>query len=226
MRPRAGWLLLLFCFTVIRGNAQVRRFSEVIQPSLPRFEFLVHESSSVEANEARRITSIEILSAGKHLQSFQFPDDDDAPIDFAPGAPVTFEDVNCDGYKDLLVRQLVGIHGDAWYSLYLFDQVKHRFVVYPPFRQLPYVSTDCRTGHIKTYLNSGAAGCVYEAGWYRWAGRELVPSRTESQDGGDNGSFIRTIEVWRNGKESIVLETQVPIDDCHISNGALRASQK
>ena len=99
-----------------------------------------------------------------------------------------------------------------------FDPAKRQFVEYGPFIDLAYMGVDCRTKVVKTYENNGAAGCIYEAGWYRWINGELLPVRVESQDGGVNGSFLRTITVWPDGN-AIVLSTQaVPLDDCHVPN--------
>jgi len=198
--------------------ATPKQYSGIVHESLPRFYFSIHEANTEESNGAKRITSIKIRSERKLVQIIRFEDDDDAPIDFAPGDLVTLEDVDCDGYKDLLVRNFVGVHGDAWYHLYRFDPAKRQFVEYGPFIDLAYTGVDCRTKVVKTYENNGAAGCIYEAGWYRWINGELLPVRVESQDGGVNGSFLRTITVWPDGN-AIVLSTQaVPLDDCHVPN--------
>jgi hypothetical protein len=192
--------------------ASSKRYSGIVRDSLPRFDFTINEA---EAAGAERINSIEVYSAKKLLQTIRFEDDENAPIDFASGDLVTLEDVDCNGYKDLLVRSMVGVHGDAWYHLYRFDPAKNLFIEYVPFTDLAYTGVNCHTGIVSTYVNSGAAGCIYEAGSYHWVNGELLPVRMESQDGGDNGSFRRTVRVWPNGKEVVLSSKSIPADDCH-----------
>jgi hypothetical protein len=67
---------------------------------------------------------------------------------------------------------------------------------------------------------------MYEAGWYHWANGNLLPVRIESQDGGENGSFQRTIKVWRNGKEEVLSTKLIPVNDCHAPNGAVGKQKK
>lgn len=201
--------------------ASPKHYSGIVKSSLPRFDFAINEVDTGENNGGKRITSIEIRRSKELVQTIRFEDDENAPIDFAPGDLVTLEDVDCDGYKDLLVKNLVGVHGDAWYHLYRFDPPKGQFVEYVPFTELAYGGVNCHTKLVKTYVNSGAAGCIYEAGWYHWVNGELLPVRIESQDGGENGSFQRTIKVWRKGKEIVLSTKSVSVDDCHAPNRAV-----
>jgi hypothetical protein len=206
------------------AGASTKQFSGIVHRSLPPFRFTIYELG--EGDGPKRITAIEINSAQRPVQTIRFDDEDDAPIDFALGVPATLEDVDCDGYKDLLVQNLVGVHGDAWYRLFRFDFSKRQFVEYGPFKDLAYKGVNCRTKLIKTYVNSGAAGCIYEAGWYHWINEVLLPVRIESQDDGENGSFARTIRVWRDGKEVILSTTSIPADNCHVPNRMMDRGQK
>ena len=124
------------------------------------------------------------------------------------------KDVDCDGYKDLLVAKMVGRSGDSWYYLYRLSLKDWKFVEYAPFSQLAYGGVNCRTKIVSTYVNSGAAGCSYEAGQYRWIKGVLVPIRIESQDVSGDG-FVRTIRVYTDGKPSVVSELKFSIEDCH-----------
>ena len=206
--------------------ASPKHYSGIVRDSLPRFDFAINEVDTGENNGGKRITSIEIRSSKILVQTIRFDDAENAPIDFAPGDLVTLEDVDCDGYKDLLVRYLVGVHGDAWYHLYRYNPAKGQFVEYVPFTELAYSGVNCHTKLVKTYVNSGAAGCSYEAGWYHWVNGELSPVRIESQDGGEDGSFRRTIKVWRNGKEVVLSTKSVSVNDCHASSKAVGKQQK
>jgi hypothetical protein len=215
------WVLSAFVIVFASAVASPKHYSGIVHGSLPRFDFAINEVDTGENNGGKRITSIEIRSSNKLVQTIRFEDDENAPIDFAPGDLVTLEDVDCDGYKDLLVRSLVGVHGDAWYHIYRFNTASHHFIEYAPFTTLAYSGVNCHTKLVKTYVNSGAAGCIYEAGWYHWVGGALLPVRIESQEGGEDGSFQRTIKVWRNGKEVVLSSTSVSANDCHARPGAV-----
>lgn len=205
-------------------GASTKHYSGIVHHSMPLFEFTIVEGDTLEDNESKQITSIEIRSAEKLVQTIQFDDEDDGPIDFAPGDPMTLEDVDCDGYKDLLVRNSVGVHGDTWYRLYRFDAARRQFVEYRPFKELAYAGVDCRTKLVKTYVNIGAAGCMYEAGWYQWVNQVLSPIRIESQD--EDGSFDRTFRVWRDGKETTLPMQSIPADNCHAPSGTMVKQRK
>ncbi|MGA2167755.1 MAG: hypothetical protein ABSG62_06045 [Terracidiphilus sp.] len=220
----------MFAVASFHGSIRSRRNSEALFGDRSRLSpsilFPITEANTEESSGAKRITSIDIHSAKKLVQTIRFEDDEDAPIDFAPGNLVTLKDVACDGYKDLLVRNLVGVHGDAWHHLYRFDPAKRQFVEYAPFIELAYKGVDCRTKVVKTYVNSGAAGCIYEAGWYQRVNGELFPVRIESQDEDDNSSFLRTIRVWRNGKAIVLSTNSIPADDCHEPNKPMGKQKK
>jgi hypothetical protein len=160
---------------------------------------------------------IEVRSAERPVQTIQFVGEDTPTFRGPWKEAVSLQDVDCDGYKDLLVQMSVGIHGEAWYHLYLFNQARGQFVEYPRFSSLPLKKIDCRRKLITTYVNSGAAGCVYESGTYRWANGELLPMRIESQEIADDRGFMRTVSSWSHGKEAI-RKRRIDGDDCHRAN--------
>jgi len=151
------------------------------------------------------------------VQTIEFAAEDGKPVDFGPPESLAFlKDVDCDGYADLLVRSSVGVHGDAWYFLYRFDPVRRQFVAYPPFRKLSYKGTDCPAKVVRAYVNSGGAGCLYESATYQWVGHNIEPLRIEDQNDAGNGNLVRTIHVWRDGKESVESTVTFKMDgDCH-----------
>src|SRR5262249_33575640 len=99
---------------------------------------------------------------------------------------------------------------------YLYEPSKRIFVLYPPFSKLPFTKVNCQTKIVKTYLNSGAAGCIYFSESYRWSGKRLRPVRIEQQMPSDDAmeTFTRTIETWRSGKRTVTKKT-VSGEDCH-----------
>jgi hypothetical protein len=210
--------LIVLAFSLVAA-AQSDRFEGIVHPSLPLFEFRVHleNNAGALAGGFQAIDRIEVRSAGRRTQTIRFADDT-APAFRGPWRDVVYlEDVDCDGYKDLLVRTTMGIHGDAWYRLYRFDQVRDVFVEYPRFSKLPLKRVDCPNKSITTYVNSGAAGCEYESAVYRWVNGELQPVRVESQEVAEGGGFTRTVRTWDQGKETAVKQRVSP-DDCHHMN--------
>jgi hypothetical protein len=219
MLGRLSLLSLILSAAACVAAAQSSRFTGIVHPSVPPFEFLIHVGKNHGDLEEGfvAIDRIEIRSAGRLVQTIQF-EGEDAPIVQAPWKEaVSLRDVDCDGYKDLLVRTTVGIHGDAWYHLYRFNPAQGKFVAYPRFSDLPLEKVDCRNKQITTYVNSGAAGCAYESGIYRWVNGELSPVRIETQEPTEDGGFTRTVRSWPNGKET-VHKQRVNGDDCHRAN--------
>jgi hypothetical protein len=201
---------------------QSTRFIATVHPNVPPFEFRVHVLKEGEglAEGAGLIDRIDIRSEGRNVQTIRFAGED-APIVYAPEEAVSVKDVDCDGYKDLLVRITVGVHGDTWYHLFRFNRARGKFVAYPPFSKLPLQEVDCRSKTIKTYVNSGAAGCAYETGVYRWVNGSLSPSRIEEKTVAEDGTVTRTTRSWPNGKETVRKEQfNLNTDDnCHRADG-------
>jgi hypothetical protein len=128
------------------------------------------------------------------------------------------QDVDCDGYKDLLISETPGIHGDAVMHLYRFDLAQQGFVEYPKFAKLfAFKSVDCRTKTIKTYSNDGDAGCAYSSGTYQWIHGELLPVRIEEQENLPLGSdrFVRFIHRWNGMKQLPTIKRLISDADCH-----------
>ena len=210
---------LIFFAVGCVATPQSGRFVGIVHPSLPPFQFRVHVENNPDARAEGfvAIDRIEVRSAGRYLQTIRFEGEDIPTVQGPWAESVSLRDVDCDGYKDLLVRTSVGIHGDAWYHLYRFNQARRLFVAYPSFDILPLQKVDCRNKSITTYVNSGAAGCLYERGTYRWVSGELLPARIESQELADDGGFTRVVRWWTNGKET-VRKQRIDGDDCHRAN--------
>ena len=188
---------------------ETRSLSVVVNASLPKYQIVVHQDDA-----GTQISQIDIRSGGKLIQTIRYSDEDEAPVGFAPGPEVRLDDVDWDGYKDLLVAKMVGRSGDSWYYLYRFSLKERKFVEYAPFSELAYDGVNCHTKIVKTYVNSGAAGCSYEAGQYRWIKGILVPIRIESQDVSGDG-FARTVRVYPGGELKVISERNLSFEDCH-----------
>lgn len=213
MLARRALLSVLITPLAFAAGENTFRVRGSVHPGVVPFEIVVH-AESIEDNGFSAIRAIEITSAGKPVQSIRYPDD--KPIVPVISAAVSLTDVNCDGFKDLLVQSEVNVHGDAWYHLYLYEPSKGIFVLYPGFSKLPFQRVDCQSKIVKTHLNSGAAGCIYEDADYRWSGKRLIPIRIESQMSSDEAmeTFTRTVERWHAGKRTITKKT-VSAENCH-----------
>ena len=106
---------------------------------MPAYEFIVdiRGSEGEIVSGSGRIQSIEVRNGAKLVQSIQYANDDDAPLDFGdPSQLVSLVDVDCDGYKDLFVRKSIGEGANAWFYLYRFQPESGKFVAYPKFEQV------------------------------------------------------------------------------------------
>ena len=201
------------------GFAQTRQFTGKVSDSLKSFEFTIHITppDRSRGEQAGSFDRIEVRSGGKAIQTIEFAKEDGKPVDFEPLESVTFlKDVNCDGYKDLLVRKSLGLVGDAWYFLFRFDPSQGRFVPYPPFSKLAYKGTDCPAKLVNVHVNTGGDGCYYESATYHWVGDELEPLRIEDQSDAGNRNLLRIVRVWRDGKEAVESTVTFKMGgDCH-----------
>ena len=213
----AGFVFCAFLAFSDLCSAQTKSFTGVVNATLPAFTISVHYEDSDEANGWKVIDRIQVYSNHKLIQTISYSVDDENKPVFNPSwkdLSVTLQDIDCDGNKDLLVRVLVGVHGDAWYRLYRYRLATYRFVEYTKFRDLPFVSANCRTDVVKTYGNGGLAGCIYSSDLYHWVRGELMPLRMEEQAPGPGNDFTRTITAWRKGKKSETSRV-IPGPDCH-----------
>jgi hypothetical protein len=133
--------------------------------------------------------------------------------------PLALEDEDCDGYRDLEVTITGGVHGDWWERLFRFDPKLQKFVEVKGFEQYPSPEPECKLGILHTYVNTGAAGCTYEKGTYRWREGKLEPVVKEAQDvphveARKISFYVRTIDRWREGHHSRRI-IKIPVDDCH-----------
>lgn len=215
MNRRSAVLLVLIALSSQVAQSQSVHLTGEVRSGGPTLQ--IHYTGMVtdEANGFVVIPVITIRQRGKTLQTIRFSGEDVPAVRDANKA-VQLRDINCDGYKDLLVEKITGVHGDSWYHLYLFNPRSETFVAYPRFSELPFKEVNCRSKEISTYVNSGQAGCVYESGLYRWVNEGLIPARIESQEANDgrNDTFTRTIQTW-SGAERNVRKLEVPADDCH-----------
>lgn len=209
------------------GYSKTWRLAGSVAKSVPAFEFRVqiHGSDSSGEGEGNPIEWIEILSGGKTVQMIRFSQDDDAPTDFGEMKEiVSLKDVDCDGYKDLLVLKDVGYGGvNTWYFLFRYNVRSGKFERYTKFEELPFREVNCRTKLVQTHNREGWAGCLYEEGTYRWVNGKLDPVRLEVSDAGDdNNHVVREVYAWVKGKKRLQSRRSYPIDDCHATSGSSR----
>lgn len=167
-----------------------------------------------EANGFLEVTAITIREGDRVVQTISFRDE--LPTTREGLNPISFEDIDCDGYRDIVVTQTVGVHGDTWERLFRFDPTIKKFVEVKGFEQYPSPEADCKRKILHTYVESGAAGCIYERGTYHWVAGKLEPLEKESQEASTDGrdAFVRTVDRWREGHHSRRI-IKIPVDDCH-----------
>jgi hypothetical protein len=163
------------------------------------------------------VKSVRIHQGKQLIETISF--DDDLPVTAETVNPLTFDDYDCDGYRDIAITTSTGVHGDFWKQLYRFDPKRQKFVRVEGFEQYPSPQPDCKLRLLNTYVNSGFAGCMYERGVHRWAGSKLEPVETESQIPAPppQTGFVRTIEAWKDGHKSRRV-INVTEEDCQVDS--------
>ena len=138
---------------------------------------------------------------------------------------LSFEDVNCDGYKDTVLHsQSTGYDEPAEtirYAWYLYDPEAARFGPKIFYQPIPFTRSsrkptiNCENKTVFGIITDPKDDCIYEKDIYRWTSNRLDPLRIEVQKRGHGGkSYLRTTEDWSSGKKKTEKQT-VPKDSCH-----------
>ena len=212
-------MLLLPCILL----AQTEHFTAQIDPKLPEFKFVVHEQNELGpgismTQKVRQIMAIDIWIGDKHTDRINFGG---SPELLGNEPAVSFEDVNCDGYKDLLVHSQSTGYVDLTvrYVWYLYDSEAARFgprnfqKPIPFLRFVPKPTINCEDKTVSGIVVEPKDECVYEKFTYHWVGDNLLPLQTENQKRSGK-SYVRTTEDWSSGKKTTQKQT-IPADNCH-----------
>jgi len=223
MRLGVTAMVVLFVLQALGQNS--RQLSGRVGPRMPSLTFRsTFEGGGADSEELGSLKRVDVLSNDQIIQTIQFPDDD-SPLSFGPPEDqIRLEDVDCDGYKDLLVLKDVGYGGvNTWYFLFRYNVRSGKFERYSKFEELPFRKVNCTTKLVQTHNREGWAGCLYEEGTYRWVHGKLDPVRLEVSDPGEDASHVvRTVYVWVKGKKRLQSRRWYPIDDCHATRGGSR----
>jgi hypothetical protein len=183
-----------------------------VHPSLPAFDIRLHEQLRANDSDWARINWIDVRSEGRLIQTIRPPRQPFFSRQHRP--PLAYlRDVDCDGYKDLLVEG-PGPGINKSYDLYRFDPITENFIEYKPFAQLSFDSVSCKERIVKSYKQGGEVGCAYESDEYQWVQGELKHLRQESQLY-DGEGFVRKVRTWRDGKVKTRTRRILAGDDCH-----------
>jgi len=188
-----------------------------VRADLSVLTFLAPTTPSTDVEDVLNSKIVTVHDGKKFVQTIRLADN--PIVTFKDQNPLSLEDVDCDGYRDLAVTIESGIHGDTWERLFRFDPKLQKFVEVKGFDKYPSPEPDCKHGLLHTYVNTGAAGCTYEKGTYRWREGKLEPVVKEAQDvphveARKISFYVRTIDRWREGHHSRRI-IKIPVDDCH-----------
>jgi hypothetical protein len=204
-------ILTTLSVLLLLAHAQSGDFSEA--SGQLEFRFKIESQTKMDFTVVK---TIEVWNRGTKVQTISFEGNSELPTTPKGKKPIRFEDVDCDGFKDLLVHMTQGVHGDSWYELFRYRPESERFARYPKFAEKAFEKVDCKKKTVTTYVNSGAAGCDYGSGTYRWQDGELVPVRLETQETTSvTNVAIRSIETWVDGKHS-VKRRRIIGENCHL----------
>lgn len=124
------------------------------------------------------------------------------------------EDYDFDGYKDLLVIRINGMHS-AWYDIYLFDPKNSVFTKNNALSQLESPSVGRSKKEVSFYEYGGMAGGSYRKGIFKWNGNRLQLTREEKQEQLETGEaerFLRTVNVIKNTKLELASKVMIFFD--------------
>jgi hypothetical protein len=122
-------ILFFFCFLLSKGG-----FSQATMDTV--FRINSHFKTRLQVNESSAASNnakLTILRDGKFLRSDSL---------FCFSIDIKLEDMNQDGFKDLLVFESTGGRGgNGYYNLFLFCKQKNNFIKVNSFHDWPNVET-------------------------------------------------------------------------------------
>jgi hypothetical protein len=165
-----------------------------ISPAVGAFLF---RFSFSPAGAGRVVHSIAVTPPGGRAASQTLQVKDMMPL--LPGAKVFFggQDLNFDGYKDLMIIISHGV-ANAYADYWLYDPNTRNFV---SLGEYPVFTVDQAARRLKTYERGGSGGMIYESRQYAFLEGKLTVMRVEKQEAIEGSpNFRKTIEERKDGK--------------------------
>jgi hypothetical protein len=154
-----------------------------IHPALPRyrFEFVVEYGVPVGVSAGPR-------DGSREPQYFELEDGT------STGTPIQLQDLNFDGYQDLSVVTMGGVHNES-FNYYLFNPATGAFDFFRADNQLVPVRA---RRELTQYIHVSC--CAGELRTFRWVDDKLVMVRNEVWEpwSRDQSRTLRAVSEWRN----------------------------
>lgn len=186
---------------VIKEGMCEKTFKFSIKAGLPEYKFRVvwTQESAIELDR------IEVTKGDdpKVLQTLTVEDS------FAPVLSLEAQDVDFDGYNDLVFLADAGATGNTSYMVWLFDPKTNTFVAHPEFRDLTSMSVDPKSKRIHTHAKGGMAGMIYEDETYVWQDSKLVVVESETQEEIGESQYLYRTERKREGADLKVTREEI-----------------
>lgn len=190
-----------------------RDYTITIGPKLPsyRFHFVWDEDPNYKVVNALQVFKGESDEPVQVLDECEMtePPQDPAAVD----SWVKAEDLNFDGYPDLLMQNWAGATGNIGYCIWLFNPKIEKYVFSQSFSdRIGNYQIDAKTKTITTFNNSSAF--VYQKQTYAVRNGNLILIAEEKQDASagrcpyhlihrveKNGAMVIVGEKWQDGDQ-------------------------
>ena len=167
-----------------------RQIAIMVAEGLPAYHF--HVAADPDCGG---ITKIEVRTAAGLLLQLLTVEGSEAP--FAGSKFLAAEDLNFDGFLDLMCLTSWGGTGNNSYRIWLFNPKSHLFELSADLSKLSNPSANVKTHEITASSNLGMAGNVYSRATYQWREGRLVIHSSEQQDWDPKvRCFVRMSETY------------------------------
>ena len=159
------------------------------------------------ASDSITSVKIDVLNAAQPMQTLELNDMSASTLDLSA------QDVNFDGFADLMLLANAGATGNTFYMLWVFAPGQKRFVPFPPFLELSSPSPDPKTKTINTHNKGGDAGLIFTDKSYQWNGPTLSKVAEEKQDALGMSYYSNVRRELVGGKPAVVSDRIFRVND-------------
>jgi hypothetical protein len=139
-------------------------------------------------------------SATAGAQCFELHDMD--PVDLAAASPIRAQDINFDGYNDIVLSARAGA-ANTYARYWIYQPATNQFA---DLGELPELMIDHTHRRLSTYERNGNAGMAFEARDYTFVGETLTLIRSDVQSSSAQPDvFLRVVSI-RRGRNMQVIE--------------------